>query len=194
MTRRLGVALLALAAAAGVGCGKKKTQSFKQGVEELCNGVDEVPASMPPALRLGQAQKRLDTRVTNPEARKLVEQLETGGGIEPIRAAAAQAGLDHCSLVDAAGGGAAAAPAGQSLADGLRLICEAPDRVKLDPAASQSDRATAIASYIQQNLHNPEALSLMQEMAAMAADQKGPYLAETARKNGVARCPLAEMK
>ena len=89
---------------------------------------------------------------------------------------------------------ATAPTGGQSLADGLRLVCEAPDKVTLDPAASGSDKATAIATYIQQNLHNQEAMSLMQEMSAMAPDERGPYLADTARKNGVARCPLAEMK
>ena len=181
MTRILLLAMLAAA------CGDKE-QSFKQGMELLCGSTASLPSTMPPSEKAAAIAKTADEKVTNQEVRQLATSLASLEGdqkLARLKEAATRAGVERCGLAELW----TVSPMTRS----LRIICEAPDKVQLPPEADQSARAQATADYIKANVTDPDALKLMAELATYDPIQRGPTLAEIARKNGIERCPLAEL-
>ena len=78
--------------------------------------------------------------------------------------------------------------------ESIRIICESPDKVQLPPDADQLTRAQMMAEYIKANVTDPDALELMNELAATRPDPARPDPGRVARKNGIEHCPLAELR
>jgi hypothetical protein len=176
-------------------------------MEALCGSTASLPSTLSPEEKATAIARAADKNVSNREVRELASSLAALPGPEKVsrlREAAARAGVERCGLLelwiagpDARTSGTPTAegaapppsdPSGQSMADALRVICEAPDKV---PAGSSP---AAMAEYIQTNLENAEATRLMQTLASDPPGERSSELARIARENGVERCPLAEMK
>ena len=180
------IATAVLVATAAAACGGKKEQSFEQGMDLLCGSTASLPSTMSRSEKANAIAKAADQKVTNKEVRDLAGSLATLEGDEKVgrlRRAAARARIEHCGLLELW--------VESPMARSLRVICEAPDKVP--PGADPSPRAQELADYIQKNVVDPDAIKLMQELAADAPEARGAHLASVARANGIERCPLAEM-
>lgn len=178
------VLVLALLAA---GCGKKKDQSFEEGMELLCGSTASLPSTLSRSEKAAAIARAADEKVTNKEVRELAASLAALPGeqkVERLRAAAARATIERCGLLELW--------VESPMATSLRVICEAPDKVP--PGADPSSRAQELADYIQKNVTDPDALKLMSELAAEEPGARTAHLASVAREHGIERCPLAEMK
>lgn len=94
------------------------------------------------------------------------------------------------------GGMAAAEPAGaepQTMKQAMELICDAPNRSGVPAGASESDRAMATASWIKDNVTNPDALKLMSQLASVMPEDRGSILSDEAKKHNIGSCALAQM-
>lgn len=188
MRRLLAPALLAALVTPLASSCREKQQSFEEGMELLCGATASLPSTMKPSEKAAAIAKAADQKVTNKEVRELAGAIAALDGtqkVERLKEAASRAAIEHCGLLELW----AESPFKKS----LRIICEAPDRIELPPGADPSTRAQALADYIQANATDPDAVRLMQQMASMAPDDRGPELARFARENGIERCPLAEM-
>ncbi len=177
-------ALLALVAA---GCGKKKDQSFEEGMALLCGSTASLPSTMSRSDKASAIARTADEKVTNKEVRDLAASLAALEGdqkIDRLRSAAGRAKIERCGLLELW--------AESPMARSLRVICEAPDKVP--PSADTASRAQELADYIQKNVSDHEALKLMQELAVEEPALRGPHLLSVAKANGIDYCPLAEMK
>jgi predicted lipoprotein len=87
-------------------------------------------------------------------------------------------------------------PAGadQTLKQAMELICDAPNRAEVPEGATDSARAQAVATWIQSNVSNPEALELMGDLASVMPADRGSMLSDEAKKQGIGNCALAQMR
>ncbi|HLU67451.1 MAG TPA: hypothetical protein VKZ63_14315 [Kofleriaceae bacterium] len=79
---------------------------------------------------------------------------------------------------------------GQSFAEGMRIVCQAPDHV---PGTSAAQKATALAAYIDQNVSNEEVKKTIRELSLSEGSAKRRVLEEAAGRAGLDRCALAEL-
>jgi hypothetical protein len=187
MKRVLLITVLALLTTAAPGCGKQE-QTFTEGMQLLCGSTASLPSTMSPAEKARAIAESADKKVTNKEVRELAGSLAALDGpqkVDRLRAAATRAGIERCGLVELW--------TESPMQKALRTICEAPNRVGLSPDAPPSERAQAIANYIQANVTDPDALELMRELAAESPESRTTHLADDARRNGLASCPLADL-
>ena len=89
----------------------------------------------------------------------------------------------------------AAPPTGeQTMTQAMELICDAPNRAAVPADATDSERAMLTATWIKDNVTNPEALKLMGGLASVMPEDRGSMLADEAKKHGIGTCALAQMK
>jgi len=81
----------------------------------------------------------------------------------------------------------------QTLKQGIQVICQAPKKAQGWKQASEPEKTMILASWIEKNLKNTEAINVFKALALAEASRKGQILRKAAREAGVDTCPMADM-
>jgi predicted small lipoprotein YifL len=91
-------------------------------------------------------------------------------------------------LAGAAGcGKKKAETSGQSFADGMKALCNP----EIDKAAPASERQMKMASWIKDNVSNPEVIQLFQSMGELPPAEREAAMDQAIAKAGLTSCPIA---
>ncbi len=80
----------------------------------------------------------------------------------------------------------------QGKKDGFEILCDAPNRAGVGDLAPDQ-KAVALAKWIDENLKCEEAREVFEKLALLPSDQKAKFLRDSAKKVGLANCPLADL-
>ena len=88
-----------------------------------------------------------------------------------------------------------AEPMQQSFDEAMRLVCDAPEQADLpDESTGATNRALALAAWLDQRVRNQEVRQLMGSVAAQESSQgKIDALMKGAKRAGIERCSLADL-
>ena len=90
---------------------------------------------------------------------------------------------------------AAMIPKGETLADDLRMVCNAPNQLSAEAKADPSQRAVELARYVEPRIGTDEARQLFEDMATMSPDEKLARLRRAIQAVGIEDCAfLAAMQ
>ena len=163
--RTLWIVLVCLCACKGH---HQAQQSFREGVQALCDLPDHVPDSGEPYdKRLAATAGWANAHITNPDVVKLGG---LAGNKEAVTAAVHQAGLAQCKLLD---NGMAL----QSYSDGLKVVC----------AGKPND-----AAYFKAHLLNPDVIKLIEAIGDVPPVQRAERIRAAVTKANLGSCALLE--
>lgn len=74
----------------------------------------------------------------------------------------------------------------------LQTMCDAPSKATIPPGADASQKAVAMAAYIDDNIKSSEGRATFSGLAAVSPSEKGRTLRAEATKNGITSCALAD--
>jgi hypothetical protein len=98
------------------------------------------------------------------------------------------------SWVAAGAAGCGQAVEDQSFKEGMRVICDSPEAVKVQlEAARPPERAAIAVRWVAAHLKNEEARALCANLAPLPPAQKASTLREAATRAGISRCALADV-
>lgn len=154
------------------GSGSGAEQSFRDGVQALCDLPDHVPDTGEPYdKRLAAAAAWATAHVTNPDAKKLGDIGSLSKSRDQLGAAVKKAGVTHCKLAD---NGMAL----QSFAEAMKLVCSAP---------SIHD-----AAYFKSHLLNPEVITLLGAIGDLNPADRAMRMRDAITKAGLTSCGLTD--
>lgn len=80
-----------------------------------------------------------------------------------------------------------------SFEDDMKMICNAPNEVKLDETDDPSARATKLAQHISDRIRTDEAKQFFDDLSKIAPAERMAKVKAMAKKAGIDDCPFADI-